>query len=106
LLRALLPLLDAEQRRTPGAPKHIDPRRAAVLAHLGDIDGALAALERATTPAPSGWAIPWHRDDPLFAPLHAEPRYQAVWDRVEAHNARQRQLLEQIRARGEVPRRP
>lgn len=106
VLQEQLALLDTEQQLTAGTPKNVAMWQAMVLANLGETGAALAALERATLPAPSGWALPWHRDDPLYAPLHAEPRYQAAWDRVEAHAVRQRERLEQLRARGEVPRRP
>jgi len=105
VLDGLLPLLDIEGKRAAGVPNNIDTQRAFVLAHLGDIDGALRVLERATTPAPSAWVMPLRRDHPLFAPLASEPRFQAIMDRVEAHVAHQRELLQQMRSRGEVPAR-
>jgi tetratricopeptide (TPR) repeat protein len=105
LLHDLLSRLDAEQLRAAGVPRNVDTPRALVLAHLGEIDSAIAMLERATTPAPSAWVMPLQRDHPLFAPLAAEPRFQAIMDRVEAHTAQQRKLLEQMRSRGEIPSR-
>jgi hypothetical protein len=49
----------------------------------------------------------WYRfeREPAFDSLRSDPRFQALAARARAHAAEQRKLLEQMRERGEVPRR-
>jgi TolB-like protein len=55
---------------------------AAIRAALGDNDGAFAALEQAyrdrSQPLLNLWFLPW------FKPLHGDPRYQALLDKIYA----------------------
>ena len=101
LLEGLLAPMDAEQRRVPGVANIIDAQRAMVLALLGDTEGALGALERANYTL--AWLGSLSHDEPRFASLRAEPRFQALEARLRAHIARQRELLEQMRRNGEIP---
>ena len=43
--------------------------------------------------------------EPAFEPLRSDPRFKALVSDAQAHAAAQRELLEQMRERGEVPRR-
>lgn len=76
----------------------LDPENAVALAMLGGNDAALAAL---------GDLPGWYDLDrePAFAALRADPRFRALAAKTQEHVSAQRKLLEQMRARGEVPTR-
>jgi tetratricopeptide (TPR) repeat protein len=79
--------------------------RAIALAILGDREGTLRALEAelANRPAGSNW---WFtlESEPLFEPLHDDPRYRQLVARVHAHVHRERDALQRLRAEGLVTR--
>lgn len=78
--------------------------RARALALLGDRAGAIRVLE-ARLERQQSWS--WWlevKDDPAFDVLRKEPAFIALEARIEARDAEQRELLRQMRERGEVPR--
>jgi serine/threonine-protein kinase len=79
--------------------------RAIALALLGQHTEALEQLEQEFE---RGWRRRWwyvFDREPAFEPLRNDPRFQALAARARAHAGAQRRLLEQMRERGEVPRR-
>jgi hypothetical protein len=102
--RSLLQLFDAEQI---GRPEHFFAReRATIHAMLGEDDRAL--VELANSQRRNGFVRWWYtaEQDPLFAHLRADLRFQALAETARQHRARQRALLEELRAEGKVPKRP
>ncbi len=97
LARRLLTQLPELERRTPGLSRFTEIARAILLAQGADMPGALAALERASqvSPMPVWWI--YLKDYPDFAPLRAEPRFQALLAHAREHAARQRELLARMR---------
>jgi tetratricopeptide (TPR) repeat protein len=79
---------------------------AQVVAHalLGQHQAALDALERLGVQRLKGWWYAVNRE-PAFNLLRSDPRFQAFASKARAHAAEQRTLLEQMRERGEAPRR-
>ncbi len=79
--------------------------RAAAFALLGRNDAALDQLEDLIRSGRRvGWWI-WLERDSTFAALRSTPRFQAIAADMHSWLEIQRQLLEQMRTRGEVPRR-
>lgn len=77
----------------------------AALAWLGDRDAAIAALQRSfASGAHNNW---WYRleYEPAFDELRNDPRFAALLSQERNRAAAQRDLLEGMRRRGEVPRR-
>ena len=79
--------------------------KAESLLMLGDTQRALDALEASFVALDyvQWWYTIDH--DPLWAPLHDDPRFAAIATRVRQHVHEQQQLLEKLRAQGSVPRR-
>jgi TolB-like protein/DNA-binding winged helix-turn-helix (wHTH) protein/Tfp pilus assembly protein PilF len=78
---------------------------AVALAVLGQNDAALDTLRRNFD---QGLRANWWYTilrEPAFEPLRSDPRFKALVSDAQAHAAAQRALLEQMRERGEVPRR-
>jgi len=72
-----------QQMEAAAKTSYVDSTRiAAIRVALGDKDGAFAALDQADRDRSANlmevWAEPW------FAPLHADPRYRALLDRIGA----------------------
>jgi Tfp pilus assembly protein PilF len=88
--------LDAE-------PVRITPQ-AIALAILGRHDAALDRLEQIFGQDGMRW---WYtfEGERAFASLHGNPRFQALAAKARARATAQRKLLDQMRERGEVPRR-
>jgi hypothetical protein len=103
ILTSLLEQLDAEQI---GRPAHMYAwERSAALAMLGDNDGALAELAASQkTGRFAGW---WYTAelDPIYSNVRRDPRFQALVAQARAHSQEQRALLEEMRRKGEVPKR-
>jgi len=67
-----------------------------------------AAIERLEQNFERGWRKRWwyaFQREPAFEPLRSDSRFQALADKARAHAAAQHELLEEMRARSEVPRR-
>lgn len=79
--------------------------RAAAFAILRDDDGALAEL--AISQKMRKFYRWWYLAelDPLYERFRSDPRFQALADQARKHRAEQRALLEQMRRKGEVPKR-
>jgi TolB-like protein/DNA-binding winged helix-turn-helix (wHTH) protein/Tfp pilus assembly protein PilF len=77
--------------------------QAVALVVLGQNDAALEVLEQAQVNGRRDGS--WYTFDRevAFEPLRGEPRFQALATNAQAHAAVERKLLEQMRARGEVP---
>jgi hypothetical protein len=79
--------------------------RAAAFAILGDDERALAELAIAQR---MGKYYRWWylaELDPLYAHLRSDPRFRALTEQARKYRAGQRALLEQMRSKGEVPKR-
>lgn len=79
--------------------------RAAAFAILGDDERALAEL--AITLKMRKFYRWWYTAelDPLYAHLRSDPRFQELAERARKHRVEQRALVEQMRRKGEVPKR-
>jgi hypothetical protein len=105
LARKMLESMNA--RKTDNAVAY-DPRGYGAREYmiLGQYDKALDELDLLLRRNRySGWWYLGERD-PLFAPLRGLPRFRALQAKVNQHRDEQRRLLEEMRRRGEVPRRP
>jgi DNA-binding winged helix-turn-helix (wHTH) protein/TolB-like protein/Tfp pilus assembly protein PilF len=79
--------------------------RAAAFTILGDDERALAELAIAQS---MGKYYRWRylaELDPLFARFRSEPRFRALAEQARKYRVEQRALLEQMRSKGEVPKR-
>lgn len=103
ILTSLLEHLDAEQI---GRPVHMYAwERAATFAMLGDNDRALTELAASQKMGRfAGW---WYTAelDPIFSNVRNDPRFQELAARARTHSQQQRALLDQMRDKGEVPKR-
>jgi tetratricopeptide (TPR) repeat protein len=79
--------------------------RAAAFAILGDDERALAEL--AITQKMKKFYRWWYvaELDPLYERLRGDPRFQALAEQARKHRVEQRALVEQMRRKGEVPKR-
>jgi hypothetical protein len=79
--------------------------RAAILMLDGKPDAALIAL--ADSFKKSDYENWWYTltSDPIWVPLHEDPRFRAISAEVQRYIAAQREQLETLRRNGEVPRR-
>lgn len=79
--------------------------KAAALTLLGEYDAAIALLEEDAR-VRFGWRW-WYAFDrePVFEPLRADPRFQALATKAHAHADAERQRLRTMRERGQVPTR-
>ena len=79
--------------------------RAAAFAILGDDERALAEL--AIAQKMRKYYRWWYLAelDPLYARFRSEPRFRALTDQARQYRVEQRALLEQMRSKGEVPKR-
>ena len=79
----------------------------AALAMNGEGDAAIAMLERSMAqrakPVIAWWQL--FEIEPAFAPLRADPRFEAFSAKVRAHIAAERDELERLRAEGRLPER-
>jgi TolB-like protein/DNA-binding winged helix-turn-helix (wHTH) protein/Tfp pilus assembly protein PilF len=78
--------------------------QAIAFAILGQHDAAIDRLEQIFEQDGIRWWYTFERER-AFESLHSNPRFQALAAKARAHAAAQRKLLEQMRERGEVPRR-
>ena len=80
-------------------------QRALVLLLDGKQDAALTAL--ADSFRSGGYMTWWYtmKYDPLWLPLHGDPRFQAIAADVRRYVNAQRSQLEVLRRQGDVPRR-
>lgn len=103
ILTSMLEQLDAEQI---GRPANMYAwERAAVYAMLGDNERALTELAASQQMGRFvGW---WYLAelDPIYANVRRDPRFQALAAQARAHSQQQRALLNEMRAKGEVPKR-
>jgi tetratricopeptide (TPR) repeat protein len=103
ILTSLLQQLDAEQI---GRPAHMYSwERAVAYAILGDDERALSEL--ATSQKMGRYAGWWYTAelDPVFSRVRKDPRFQALAAQAQAHRDKQRALLDEMRAKREVPSR-
>ena len=79
--------------------------RAAAFAILGDDERALAEL--AITQKMKKFYRWWYiaELDPLYERFRSDPRFQALAEQARKHRVEQRALVEQMRRKGEVPKR-
>lgn len=104
LLNQVLRELDASIPKF--GPVYARRTRAALLLILGQRDNALAELARSFHDRDyTQW---WYtlNHDPLWKPVHADPRFKALSLEVHEYIATQRRLLAELRDRGQLPRRP
>jgi len=100
LARSLMVTLEGDE---VGRPPHTFSReRAELFALLGENDRALEAL--AANQRSNHWSHWWYTGelDPIFAHLHADPRFRALSTAAREQRAAQRALLHDMIRRGEV----
>jgi hypothetical protein len=103
LLLSLLEHLDAEQS---GRPAHwFAWERAAAFAMLGEDERALEELAASVEANRFvGWWYTAERD-PVYSRIRKDPRFQALVVKTREHRHHQRALLDEMRRKGEVPKR-
>jgi TolB-like protein/DNA-binding winged helix-turn-helix (wHTH) protein len=102
LRRAVATWIDANAAKYPWRTRQL---RASLLLLDGRRDAALAELGDSFH---SGYYMHWWytlEHDPLWLPLHGDPRFQAIARDVRQYIAAQRAELETLRRHGDVPRR-
>ena len=101
LRRAAASWSDANEAKYLGSRR----LRARVLLLDGKLDAALAEL--AESFRSGSYAYWWYtiNHDPLWLPLHGDPRFQAIAADVQRYVDAQRSQLEALRRHGDVPRR-
>lgn len=103
LINAMLRGMEAEQTGRPA--NWFAWERASAYAMLGEDERALAELAASLEVNHyAGW---WYTAelDPVFARIRPDPRFQALAAKAREHRDGQRKLLEEMRLKGEVPRR-
>jgi TolB-like protein/DNA-binding winged helix-turn-helix (wHTH) protein len=82
--------------------------RAMVLAMLGDVDGAIQALQRTFTEIGNTTEWSWFilEVDPVFDRLRSDPRFQRLIADARTHARSERAELARLRGEGIVPTRP
>jgi transcriptional activator of cad operon len=99
----LLSQLDEE---AVGRPSHWFARdRASLFMLLGDEEQAIAELQESQKR--NNFVRWWYTGeiDPLFAPLHSDPRFQQLVATARKHRVEQRALVDEMRRRGDLPTR-
>ncbi|HEY0685747.1 MAG TPA: winged helix-turn-helix domain-containing protein [Steroidobacter sp.] len=79
--------------------------QAMAFAILGEHEAAIDRLAQTFEQGGRRWWYTFERE-PAFESLRGDPRFQALAAKARMRAATQRKLLEQMRERGEVPRRP
>jgi hypothetical protein len=102
LRRAAASWIDANEAKYLGGLRRL---RARVLLLDGKRNAALAEL--AESFRSGSYAYWWYtiKHDPLWLPLHGDPRFQAIAADVQRYVDAQRGQLEALRRHGDVPRR-
>jgi DNA-binding winged helix-turn-helix (wHTH) protein/TolB-like protein/Tfp pilus assembly protein PilF len=103
LAQSILAQLDGES--VGRVPFYMSRDRAAAYAVLGDKERTLDELENSLKVGHYSYWWYYAENDPLFENLHTEPRFQAVVAQVTTHRAQQRELLDEMRREGRVPKR-
>jgi hypothetical protein len=103
LAQSILTQLDGES--VGRAPFYLSRDRAAAYAILGDKERTLEELKNSLRIGHYSYWWYYAELDPLYENLRSDPRFKALVAQVKEHRARQRALLEEMRRRGEVPKR-
>jgi predicted Zn-dependent protease len=103
ILRAVVRHVDSETNTPPVYKRR---SRALALMLLGEEERALADLA-ASFRDDRDYTQWWYAldRDPVWNSVRDDPRFQALAAEVRAHAARDREAVESLRARGEIPRR-
>ena len=106
LLQAILADMDHVARDLQRGEFWYLRERALALMMLGDSAGAMQTLERAFS-AGSGIDQWWYTlvAEPVFAPIHGEPRFRQLLDTARKHARQEHDTLVQFRAEGIAPAR-
>jgi TolB-like protein/DNA-binding winged helix-turn-helix (wHTH) protein len=102
LRRAAASWIDANEVKYLGGLRRLHAR---LLLLDGKLDAALAELAKSFRSG--SYAYWWYtlNHDPLWLPLHGDPRFRAIADDVRRYVAAERSQLEALRRPGDVPRR-
>jgi TolB-like protein/Tfp pilus assembly protein PilF len=107
LLRASLAGMDSVAQDRPSGELWYLSDRAFALALLGDRKATLGALRKVVAAgvavAWEGWSLGGPGMDPAFDSFRDDAEYQALVRQMKAQVARERQLLDRLRAEGRVP---